>query len=230
MTEGKTTHSKPPIAWGRHLLVFFVAAWMFVLGVLVGRGTAPVSFDTRALEKELVALRDAMMQKKRADLERAIRGEDENAPLEFYEALKSDRPEATDHISAPAAPADRPTAEPTGAPPHKTRAPIMAKKKAATRKAVAAAPVSASRKTPTAASPAGGLTIQVAALKDGEAAERIVANLKKDGYSAYLSRRVITGKGLWFRVRVGSYQNREQAAADMTRLKRARKNPILVEK
>jgi len=36
---------------------------MFILGVLVGRGTAPVQFDTQALQKELATLRDAMMKK-----------------------------------------------------------------------------------------------------------------------------------------------------------------------
>jgi cell division septation protein DedD len=65
-------------------------------------------------------------------------------------------------------------------------------------------------------------------MKDGTAAERIVANLKKEGYPAYLSRKVIPGKGLWFRVRVGHYESREQSAADMNRLKRSQKKPILV--
>ena len=74
----------------------------------------------------------------------------------------------------------------------------------------------------------GKLTIQVASLKDGTAAERIVANLKKEGYPAYLSRIVIPDKGLWFRVRVGRYTDREQATADMDRLTQAQRKPILV--
>jgi cell division septation protein DedD len=67
-------------------------------------------------------------------------------------------------------------------------------------------------------------------MKDGAAAERIVANLKKAGYPAYLSRIVIPDKGLWFRVRVGSYTDRGQATADMDRLAREKKTPILVKK
>ncbi|WP_054700328.1 SPOR domain-containing protein [Desulfosarcina cetonica] len=102
--------------------------------------------------------------------------------------------------------------------------PVVAVKSAAAAKPASAAPVVA------VSPPAGHLTIQVSALKDGATAERIVANLKRDGYPAYLSRIVIPQKGLWFRVRVGSYQTREQAAADMTRLQQSRKNPILVEK
>jgi cell division protein FtsN len=38
-----------------------------------------------------------------------------------------------------------------------------------------------------------------------------------------LSRRVIPGKGLWFRVRVGRYPSREHAAGDLRRL--AKDNP-----
>jgi hypothetical protein len=104
VTECKGSVPKRPIAWGRYLLVFFVAAWMFILGVLVGRGTAPVQFDTQALQKELAALRDAMMKKERDALEKAIRGEDKKAPLEFYEALKKDDPDTTVELPRPRRP------------------------------------------------------------------------------------------------------------------------------
>ncbi|MGB9437954.1 MAG: hypothetical protein WCB15_08435, partial [Desulfobacterales bacterium] len=33
--------------------IFCVCAWMFVIGVLVGRGTAPVSFDIAGIQKKL---------------------------------------------------------------------------------------------------------------------------------------------------------------------------------
>ncbi len=231
MTEGKGTEPKHRMAWGRYLLVFFVSAWMFVLGVLVGRGTAPVHFDTQALQKELAAMRDAMMKKDREALEKAIRGEDNKAPLEFYEALKKDGPDITVQIPAARAstgggadPADTPEAEKR---PHKARSAIMAKKATLTAKPTVGGTPPA---TPAVAATSGNLTLQVAALKDGAAAGRIVANLKKDGYSAYLSRIVIPDQGLWFRVRVGSYGSREQAAADMARLIRDQRKPILVKK
>ena len=231
MTKGKATASKRRIAWGRYLLVFFVAAWMFVLGVLVGRGTAPVHFDTQALQEELAALRDAMINKEREAVEKAIRGEDEKAPLEFYEALKKDGLDTTVLIPVTEVPTAGPssgveTAE-SVQPPHKSRTAIMAKKaKVLDKPTVGKTP----SLPPVAVETTGKLTIQVASMKDGAAAERIVANLKKEGYPAYLSRIVIADKGLWFRVRVGRYTDREQAAADMNRLTRDQKNPILVEK
>jgi len=231
VTEGKATASKRRIAWGRYLLVFFVAAWMFVLGVLVGRGTAPVHFDTQALQEELAALRDAMMKKEREAVEKAIRGEDEKAPLEFYEALKKDGLDTAVQIPPPAVstaePSPRAETAESVQPPHKSRTVARAKKSKGPEKPT---PGKAPSSPPAAVEPKGKLTIQVASMKDGAAAERIVANLKKDGYSAYVSRIVIPDKGLWFRVRVGRYTDREQATADMTRLTRNQKNPILVER
>jgi cell division septation protein DedD len=219
------------MAWGQYLLVFFVAAWMFVLGVLVGRGTAPVHFDTRALQNELAALRDAMMKKDREALEKAIRGEDDKAPLEFYEALKKDGPDTAVQLPAAQAPAGGPSAPSPAAealtPPHKSRSAVMTKKAVVPAEPVAATPPSTATHVRAAT---GNLTLQVASLKDTAAAQRIVANLKKDGYPAYLSRTVIPGRGIWFRVRVGSYEGPEQAAADMDRLTRDQRKPILVKK
>ena len=45
-------------AWGRVLLLGFVALWMFALGVLVGRGTAPVHFDIDQLQNKLAELKE----------------------------------------------------------------------------------------------------------------------------------------------------------------------------
>ncbi len=238
MTEGKATASSRRIAWGRYLLVFFVAAWMFVLGVLVGRGTAPVTFDTQALQKELIGLRDAKLAKDRDTLEQAIRGEDEKAPLEFYEKLKKDTPDTSLPAATPvpaaggaAATAEAPAVAGAPAPPHKARADLMAKSsRRAVKPAATAKPAPAASENRPAAPAGGDLTIQVAALKDPDAAERIVANLKRQGYPAYLSRVVVADEGLWFRVRVGRYRDREQAAADMARLTGAHRRPILVKR
>jgi len=219
------------MAWGRYLLVFFVAAWMFVLGVLVGRGTAPVHFDIQALQKELAGLRDAMIKKERETVEKAIRGKDPKGALEFYEALKKDGPDTAIQIPAARASTGGPSAPAKTAeavkPSHKSRPAIMAKKTTIPNKPTVG---TTSSTTPVAAGTTGNLTIQVASLKDATAAQRIVANLKKDGYPAYLSRIYIPDNGLWFRVRVGSYKDRKKAAADMDRLTREHRKPILMKK
>jgi cell division septation protein DedD len=75
----------------------------------------------------------------------------------------------------------------------------------------------------------GGFTIQVASLKDPAAADRLVADLKQKGYPAHLAQITMADKGTWYRIRVGRYKNRYQAAADMDRLKRSGNKPILVQ-
>jgi cell division septation protein DedD len=228
VAKTKATDSHRRITWGRYLLVLFVAAWMFILGVLVGRGTAPVHFDTQALQKELAALRDTMMKKEREAVEKAIRGEDAKAPLEFYEALKKNGPDTTVHIPVDDAFTTRRSNGKASAkemkPPHKSRPTIKVKKSP-----VRLTPKLSDRLPPNDLK-AGSLTIQVASMKDSTAAQRIVANLKKEGYPAYLSRFHIIDQGTWFRVRVGSYKDREQAATVMKRLTRDQKKPILVKK
>lgn len=227
MAEGKASESKRRIAWGRYLLLFFVAAWMFVLGLLVGRGTAPLEIDTQALQKELTALRDAMLKKQREAVEKAIRGDNDKDPLDFYEALKKDGPDTTVQIPAAtaAAAAYSKEAEPVRNPPHKSRSVGMTKKDVAAHQPASMGALAANQK----ATPVEGrLTIQIASLKDAAAAEQIVAKLKKDGYPAYLSSVVVPDQGTWFRVRIGSYENREAAAADMDRLVGDRQKPILM--
>jgi hypothetical protein len=125
MTKGNATRANNRITWGRYLLLFCVAAWMFILGMLVGRGTAPVEFDTQALQKELAALRDSMVKKERETIERTMRGEDEKASLDFYEDLKKDGPDTTVQARVQSEAKSRQT----GRLPHKTPAVIMEKKK-----------------------------------------------------------------------------------------------------
>jgi cell division septation protein DedD len=231
VTKAKAKESRGKIAWGRYLLVFFIAAWMFVLGIQVGRRQAPVYFDTLALQKELAVLRDAALKKEREAVEKAIRGEGRKPPLDFYEALKKDEPDTTVQIKPSAASTagsgTRTKAAAAPKPPHKPRSGIMAKKAAEKPKTNRVKPPSAA---PPTAKKSGNLTIQVASLKDATAAERIVADLKKKGYPADLSRVVLPNRGLWFRVRVGNYQSPQEAAVVMERLAGDRQKAILVTK
>jgi cell division septation protein DedD len=144
--------------------------------------------------------------------------------------LKKDGPDTTVQAPLPkvsiAEPSPRAETADSVHPPHKSRTAVMAKKSSIPDQPTVGKSPSPH---PVAGENTGKLTIQVASLKDGASAERIVANLKKEGYPAYLSRIVIPDKGLWFRVRVGRYTDREQATVDMDRLTRAQRKPILVE-
>ena len=70
-------------------LIFFISAWMFVLGILVGRGTAPVHFDIEKLQKELAALKEDLLRK---EIKRYKIDQPDTAgkpDLGFHEALKA---------------------------------------------------------------------------------------------------------------------------------------------
>jgi len=222
---------KGMLVWGG--LIFFIMGWMFVLGILVGRGTAPLPPKTFALEKELNAMKTAIRIKEKADAE-AIVGQKEVQATElgFYEALKKPPAKEGHKIpSASAATQKRPEPAPL---PRKKEIPVAATAvpaprapqpddpaaKSDQRPAPAVKPEKADQ-APAAASapPQGGrLSIQVAAFKDLQSAEKVAAALRAKGYPGFTLRTEIPGKGVWFRVRVGAFENRTAAEGMLKRL------------
>jgi TolA-binding protein len=71
---------------------------------------------------------------------------------------------------------------------------------------------------------AGRYTVQVAAYKTKDAAERLRASLKARGYDAR-----VVGKAAPYRVRVGRYDTREAAAAEVRRMKEKKINGFVTE-
>jgi len=62
------------------------------------------------------------------------------------------------------------------------------------------------------ASPGGKkYTIQVGAFKTKKEAEGLIQNIKKTGYSAYISKADLAKKGVWYRVRVGRFSSSAEA-------------------
>ena len=73
-------------------------------------------------------------------------------------------------------------------------------------------------------------TVQVAAVKTAGDADRLVARLKKQGFSAYRVIGKVPGKGIWYRVRVGKYASKSEARRTLEKLQRKGLKPILVKK
>ena len=69
---------------------------MFGLGVLVGRGTAPVKFDIKKLTRELEDLIAADLKKQLEPVELETAETKTKTKLEFYEELKKSGPIAPD--------------------------------------------------------------------------------------------------------------------------------------
>ncbi len=214
-------------------VLFFVCAWMFAIGVLVGRGTAPLKFDTAGLQKKL--------RSAGADAEKPASGRNarnaarvKNKPrLDFYEALKENREDAKIEKTAPGhivskkiAPARQ---KPAAGSPAGTRKKAGKKQTAPTPAIKKPAKLQPAPKSAT-TSPGPAYTIQVAAVKTAADADRLVARLKKKGFAAYRAIGKIPGKGIWYRVRVGRYPSKSDARRTMDKLKKKGLKPILVKR
>ena len=202
--------------------IFFVCAWMFAIGVLVGRGTAPVKFDIAELQRKLAAaganLKEAGPEDPRKEPEIAK----DKTELEFYEALKKDR-EDTEIPEVPSSPTMKKEME---APPAEKPSP---KKKVSLKRLTRTRPKVAQKAQPPRAEPATkSYTIQVAAFKAVGDADKLVAELKQKGFSAYRKITKIPDKGIWYRVRVGAYHSKAEARKTLANLKGIGMQGVLV--
>ena len=85
----------------KYLIYACIAGWMFFLGVVVGRGTSPVTFDTREFSKKLEKMANIPEPKKEAD---------KKVDLKFYEDL--DHPSTQERLTPKMPlPADMPEKE-----------------------------------------------------------------------------------------------------------------------
>ena len=232
---------------GWFLIIFFLCAWMFILGILVGRGTAPVKFDIAALEKKLETPKEdnGGDQRKAPAPKKPVTVKDKTK-LEFYEALKENKVDpdipALQKPEVVKGKIEKPAEKTVPQEPKKETASKPASLKSASQKAGPQKPepaASSQIKEPTkekaaavARTNAKGpvYTIQAASVRDPKDADRLVQKLKKRGYPAYRAIGKVAGKGIWFRVRIGEYQNKSEALSMMNKLKKEGMKPILVMK
>ena len=233
------------VGWA--LLIFFLCAWMFILGVLVGRGTAPVKFDIAAIEKKIEASKkDDLGKQEKMPARKDSAALKDKTTLDFYEALKENA-EDTKVQALPEPKVIKPKIEKPAekAVPQKPKTTTSQKPtsaKAASQKAgsqesksVKPSQKNASKKEKVApvekTRTAGPIyTIQAAAVKDSKGADQLVQKLKKSGYPAYRAIGKVPGKGIWFRVRIGEYNSKIEARRTLDKLKKLGLKPILVKK
>ena len=68
--------------------------------------------------------------------------------------------------------------------------------------------------------PEGAYIIQIGAFRQKEQAGKLVENLKAKGYSAYMTESEVLGKGTWYRVRIGGFNDPAKAEVVLTKLER----------
>ncbi len=221
-------------------VIFILCAWMFVVGILVGRGTAPVKFKIDGLQTklEIPGQNGNPAQKGPAPGESGL--VEDKTKFDFYEALPEDRQDfkLDEKKSAPIiskkvepSPAQKPpTTNGEKATPENKLKKQADPKAGFKKKQPAKHPVAAQN----GAQPTGKIyTIQVAAFKakNENDANRLLDKLKNNGYAAYRKISKVEDKGIWIRVRVGKYNSRAEASTTLEKLKKSdpKLKPIVVE-
>lgn len=201
--------------------IFFVSAWMFVLGVLVGRGTAPVHFNIESLQKELAALKEAVQMKEQLWYKNRSEAVPDKPDLEFHEALKKSQVEPRLNLAA-----NRPEKPDENI----KKIPMPENKKPPQSTPKPAESVDGPMVAPGNDLAEGNFTIQVAALKEAKFADAKVVELSRKGYPAYRTTGTVPGQGTWFRVRIGGFKDRTEANRMLERLKKENIKGIIIQK
>jgi cell division protein FtsN len=200
-------------------LTLFVCAWMFILGILVGREMVPVRFDIEKLQNELAALKEAVIKKELDQYKIESNTDDSKTKMGFYETLKktdSDAGLKNDAIKYQKKSELKKTAS-------------LQKKNMPTQK-TKPAPKAKTPDSKKVTQNNNQFTIQVASLKDSKVADKLINRLKKGGYPAYRSLGKVPGKGIWYRVRVGYFNSRSEADSTLSRLKKEKIDAIIVQR
>jgi len=179
-------------------LIVLISGWMFVLGVLVGRGTAPINFDIEVLQKELKALKESIIRQQEEKERVEMPSFKEEKELDFYEALKGSKKDETLILKKQEAP---------------TKGGSYTQQKAQAKAAPKNQLTSMKKMTKTGSMPSvtGAFYVQVASTKKVAAADELVNKLKRKGYQAYRVKVEIPGKGTWYRVCAGGFNSQTQA-------------------
>ena len=215
--------------------IFFVCAWMFVIGVLVGRGTAPVSFDIAGIQNKLEASREDLKNKEQLQTQGKSGLVKDKTKLDFYEALRDNREDTQIGKKKPSpsikkklesSPDKKPPAKKTREAEKRVTQKVETPGKGSVKPSQKPPIASISKTRPY----VKAYTIQAASVKNALDADRLVAKLKKKGFESYRAIGKVPGKGIWYRIRVGEYKSKASARSTLEKLKKAGLKPIVVEK
>lgn len=281
----RAAKQRKPFRKLRLIVAVVIWGWFFTMGVLVGRGTAPVSFDIDNLRSQLVTASAAISERIAQ-----IGGEDES--VDFYDSLgqadtdidisdpRNYRPEYSvaptgetpdefvpvisdgdgadgtepvlgtpdevhidDYEGKILAPQVKPktefdgylalkqagnqvaAAQPQAQVPVQTQTPVRETPPAAQQPTSIATNANANRGGDV---PQGSFSVQVAAVRGEAEAKAFLQSLGQKGFSGRVEKTTV-GSDVWYRVRVGVYQTRAQAEAELQKLiKIGIKSPMIV--
>ena len=206
-----------------------------MLGVMVGRDTAPVKFDIKKLQQKQTGSIPEEHTQGPGETPRDPVAVKDKTKLGFYERLPENQKDTT-VPEIEKQPGDSQKKEPTfekkaSESISKQSRPKAEPKKAPPQKAIPIAKGKDKKKVSTAGTkkPDGPVyTVQAASVKNATDADRLVAKLKKKGFPAYRSLGKVPEKGIWFRVRIGKYNSRTEANKTLNKLKKLGLKPIII--
>ena len=153
------------------VVVFIISAWMFGVGVMVGRGKAPIGFELDQLKRTLESMQKAAQPAPKSGPRSQPSEMKNKTDLGFYESLPKNREDAELPNIQPAPHAARP--EPVAPKPSETPASAKAEKPPAP----PAPPPAAAVPAPVPGKP---LTVQIAAVKSEEEARQFAEKLRQN--------------------------------------------------
>ena len=196
-------------------------AWVFVLGILVGRGFIPESVTAISdIKNQLSKFQEMVSHGKKPDPE-AVKKEDYDGKLAFYNELLNKKetdkggevweakgdPQKRDSLPRKNATTEERIAE--------IRAEVSGKEAIGQKKTSLQPQVTAPERQGAqeqASSTRGAYTLQLASLAEKSKAEETMRKLIKRGYDAYIHEAQVRGKPR-YRIRSGRFSTREEAEA-----------------
>ncbi len=201
--------------WGGCL--FFVLAWIFVLGILVGRGFLPGAVTALSdLKNQIGVLQQMVSREKSQDLGPSKKS-DSDPKLAFYDKLSSKKVETPKDTVPPRRP-EKSAREKTNAKETHSSQVLSPKREASGahmaegRNQVEASKVASPERKESAepSVPKGKYTVQLASFDEKNKAEKLIGDLAQRGYQAYSYEANVKGK-TYYRVRCGTFPSRKAA-------------------
>lgn len=224
-------------------MYIFIAGWIFLLGVMVGRGTSPVEFDTLKFQKRLETIAREFGKKKEPQ---------KKIDLKFYEVLDHPVPEegpVPKKNSMEIIPKKEPAAATDVIPEKKSRKKTTIKKQenisSPDSEIKKPLPVNNPEPVPVISKSAdlqktkaqvpvmrpdiskGAYTIQVSAHSAFKDAVTQMALLEEKGFSTYRVKGEKDGV-TWYRVRTGSFASYDEAKAFQEKLDKAQIKSMII--
>ena len=181
-------------------LLILICAWFFILGIFVGRGLVPVPGQNEVFKKQL------------AQAEKNLRAGAETSEEEKPAAPKADKQPS----SAEKEPTQPEATLPPAADQPEEKVPLVEKH------------IQKNEEEHTDDMGDKIFTIQVAALREKDAADKLFEKLKNGNYDPYVVEAALPDNVTWYRMRCGRFADHTEAAPVLKKLRDEGYSPILV--